>query len=385
MIPYGRQDISEEDLKIVLDVLNSDFLTQGPMVESFEESISEFCKSKFSIATNSATSALHIACMSLELNKGDLFWTSPISYVASSNVALHCGAEIDFVDIDPDTFNICTINLEKKLQAAEKKGNLPKILMPVHMCGQPCDMKKIKELSLKYGFKIIEDASHAIGSFYEGSPTGNCKYSDLCVFSFHPVKIITTAEGGAVTTNDENLFKKLSMLRSHGVTKDKNMFKNISDGDWYYEQQYLGLNYRLTDIQAALGFSQMKRLTDFVKTRNNIAEVYNSEFAETQIRLPKINENILSSFHLYVIRTMNDDKSSRKELFDLLRKNNIGVNVHYMPIYRQPYYQKFNFNSQDFPNSENYYNSALSIPMYPKLNKKDQMFIVEIIKEAVSS
>ena len=380
MIPYGKQYIDDDDIQSVIKTLKSDFLTQGPTVPLFEQKISEYCESKHAIACNSATSALHISCIALGLCKDDYLWTSPISYVASSNAGLYCGAKIDFVDIDPETFNICIDSLETKLKEADKQGKLPKIVMPVHLCGQPSQMKDIHKLSKKYNFKIIEDASHAIGSEYENKKTGNCDYSDICVFSFHPVKIITTAEGGMATTNSDQLAESLKKLRTHGVTKDPEKMENEPHGSWYYEQQLLGYNYRLTDIQAALGISQLNKLHQFIKSRNKLAHKYDEQLDKNFIKIPTVRDNVKSSFHLYVIRTIGEEKRiTRDKLFKYLKSKNILVNIHYMPIYMQPYYQRFNFNYEDFPNSNDYYSSAISIPIFPSLAEDDHSYIVDSV------
>tara|TARA_B100000287_G_scaffold432797_1_gene492964 strand:- start:142 stop:1305 length:1164 start_codon:yes stop_codon:yes gene_type:complete len=384
MIPYGKQDISREDIEEVVGALKSDFLTQGPLIPKFEESISKYTNSKYCAAVNSATSALHIACLALGIGKKDIVWTSPITYVASANAALYCGAEIDFVDIDPDNFNMCPVMLEEKLIKAKTKNCLPKAVIPVHLAGQSCNMQKISKIAKKYNVKIIEDASHAIGGFYKNSPIGSCKYSDIAVFSFHPVKIITTGEGGAITTNNRKIYEKIEMLRTHGVTRNRSFMKNKPHGDWYYEQLMLGFNYRITDIQAALGLSQMKRLKEFIQKRNDIAENYNNLLKNKNLILPSISSDCLSAFHLYVIRIKNYDKNIRKKIFDFLRSEKIGVNIHYMPIYKQPFYENKFGASYSLDNAEKYYSSAISIPMYPKLTKADQKIVADKILEAVN-
>ncbi len=376
MIPYGRQNIDKSDIESVLKVLKSDFITQGPTTPEFEKAITKKTNSKYACAVNSATSALHIACLSLGIKKDDIVWTSPISFVASSNCALYCGAKVDFVDIDKNTYNMSVDKLEEKLIIAKKKGKLPKALIPVHLSGQSCDMKSIKKLSIEYNFKIIEDASHAIGATYLDKPVGNCNYSDITVFSFHPVKIITTCEGGICTTNDPNLYSKLCMYRSHGVTRHPLEMINKPDGSWYYEQQELGFNFRLNDLMSALGISQLKKLEKFINTREKIAKFYDSLFSETSITTPQQANYSKSSRHLYIIRVAND----RNSIFENLRNNGIGVNIHYIPIYRQPYYQKFNYNIKDFPESESYYKEAISIPIYPGLTKSQQKMIFNIIQ-----
>jgi len=376
MIPYGRQNIDKNDIEAVVKILKSDFITQGPTTPQFEKEISKVTNSKYACGTNSATSALHIACLSIGIEKDDIVWTSPISFVASSNCALYCGAIIDFVDIDKTSYNICVKSLENKLINAEKIGKLPKAVIAVHLSGQSCDMKTIKRLSKKYNFKIIEDASHAIGGKYLGEPIGNCRYSDITVFSFHPVKIITTSEGGICTTNDSNLYNRLCRFRSHGITRHPQEMINKPDGSWYYEQLELGYNYRLNDVMSALGLSQLKKLKKFIREREKIAKVYDKLFDKTPIITHKQSIDCVSSRHLYIIRISND----RNTVFENLRNNGIGVNIHYIPIYRQPFYQKFNFNYNDFKESENYYKEAISIPIYPGLTRAQQQKIFKIIE-----
>jgi UDP-4-amino-4,6-dideoxy-N-acetyl-beta-L-altrosamine transaminase len=381
MIPYGKQDVSQGDIDAVINVLKSDFLTQGPKVPKFEDSVAKYCNAKHAIAVNSATSALHLACLSVGLGKDDLLWTSPITFVASANCSLYCGAKIDFVDIDPDTFNLCPIALKTKLIEAEKLGKLPKVVVPVHLSGQPCDMRAIYELSKKYGFKIIEDASHAIGGRYLNKPIGNCKYSDITVFSFHPVKIITSGEGGMALTNDNKLAKRMSLLRSHGVTREPSEMKNGSDGKWYYEQIELGYNYRMTDIQAALGISQFKKIDTKISRRHKIAERYNKLLSGLPLKLPYQSIDGYSAYHLYIIRLKN--KNIHKQFFNALRNKGIGVNLHYIPLYRHPYY---NFSARDynnFPESESYYSEAITIPLYPTMSSHDQDIVVQAIKDSI--
>ena len=387
MIPYGRQNISEEDIKAVSDVLKSDFLTQGNAVPEFENKVSQYCNVDFAYAVNSATSALHISCLALDVGPNDIVWTSAVSFVASANCALYCGASIDFIDIDANTYNMCVKSLTAKLEEASKIGKLPKVVIPVHLTGQPCEMEEIFELSKKYKFKIIEDASHAIGAIYKNTKIGDCKYSDIAVFSFHPVKIITTGEGGMVTTNDKEISDKLSLYRTHGITRDVDIMQNVPDGPWYYEQIKLGFNYRMTDIQAALGVSQMNRLDSFIQKRHEISKRYDKYFQDLpSIKLPYQNKDGYSSFHLYVIRVDNNkSKVDHKKLFNHLRDNDIGVNIHYIPIYRQPFYSKFGFNSKDFPESEKYYSEAISIPIYPDLDEKSQEFVYKLIKSQVGN
>lgn len=376
-IPYGRQDISDEDIQAVIEVLKSDFLTQGPVVPKFESLVAEICGAKYATAVNSATSALHIACLALGIGRDDLVWTSPNSFVASANCALYCGAKIDFVDIDPRTYNLSSEKLEEKLITAKKTGRLPKLVIPVHFSGQPCEMEKIFSLSQEYGFKIIEDASHAIGAKYKNEPVGNCKYSDITVFSFHPVKIITTGEGGMTLTNDKELQIKLYRLRSHGIVRDSREMTHPPDGPWYYQQIELGYNYRLTDIQAALGLSQLNRLDQFIKRRHEIANMYKKLLNDKSIVLPYQNSENYSSFHLFVIRMKTKEfKISHKQAFEQLRNSGILVNLHYIPIYRQPFYSKFGFKLSDFPETEAYYSEAISLPMYPGLTETEVKEVV---------
>jgi len=384
MIPYGRQDITEDDIKAVVEVLKSDFLTQGPKVPEFEELAANYCSTNYAVAVNSATSALHIACLALGVKNGDTVWTAANTFVASSNSALYCGANVDFVDINEHDFNISIESLKQKLIAAKKKGQLPKVLIPVHMCGQSCDMKVIKELSNKYGFKIIEDASHAVGGKYRDHKVGSCRYSDISVFSFHPVKIITSGEGGMALTNNKELYDLMSLYRSHGITKDHDCMKNNPHGDWYYEQQVLGLNYRMTDIHAALGTSQFKRVDKNVEDRNQLAIRYNEMLLDLPLKLPQVNEFTLSSFHLYVIRLEEEIIDEHKNIFKKLREKDILVNLHYIPVYLHPYYEQIGFHQGYCPNAEIFYRSAISIPIFPGLTKENQAFIVKEIKSALS-
>jgi UDP-4-amino-4,6-dideoxy-N-acetyl-beta-L-altrosamine transaminase len=385
ILPYGRQSINQIDIDNVISVLKSDFLTQGPVVLTFEKELAKFAKSKYAVAVNSATSALHVACLSLGLKKGDILWTSPISFVASSNCALYCGADVDFVDIDPRTYNMCIVELEKKLIQAKASNKLPKIVVPVHLAGQSCDMEEIYSLSKKFGFKIIEDASHAIGGKYKGKNIGNCSYSDITIFSFHPVKIITTGEGGAVLTNDESLFGKVQQLRSHGITRNPSEMSKPIDGPWYYEQLDLGFNYRITDLQAALGISQLRRINLFIKKRRQIVELYNKLLANSKLLLPYQNKNTNSSFHLYIIRVPIESNFVRRELFERLRANGILVNLHYIPIYKHPYYQtKYKIDELNFPHAEKYYEEAISLPIYYDLKVSEVYKIVEILNTPVN-
>ena len=380
MIPYGRQDISEQDVKAVTEVLLSDFLTQGPKINEFEQSLVAYTGAKYAVAVNSATSALHIACLALDVGPGDVVWTSPVTFVASSNCAIYCGASVDFVDIDEKTYNMSPVKLEEKLKEAKLNGCLPKVVIPVHLAGQSCEMIAISKLSKEYGFKIIEDASHAIGGKYQGLPVGDCRYSDITVFSFHPVKIVTTAEGGAALCNNEKIKDKLHLLRSHGITRDENQMVNASHGPWYYEQVDLGFNYRMTDIHAALGLSQMKRLNDFIQKRHDIADRYFQELSHLPIDLPFQHSDTFSAFHLFIIKLKQNVKKSHKEVFQELRGQGIGVNLHYIPVYLHPYYEKLGFKKGYCPNAEVYYSGAISIPMFSSLTTEDQMKTCQSIK-----
>ena len=384
MIMYGKQDITAMDIQAVVEVLNSSNLTQGPQIPKFEAAIAEVCGAKHIVAVNSATSALHIACLALGLGPGDWLWTTPNTFVASSNCALYCGAQVDFVDIDPRTYNLCPLALETKLVAAEKMGKLPKIVVPVHLCGQPCDMAAIHALSLRFGFKIIEDASHAIGGTYRGEPIGNCRFCDITVFSFHPVKIITTAEGGAATTNDSELATRLGLLRSHGITRDPALMTQPSDGPWYYQQVALGFNYRMTDLQAALGVTQITRLHNYVARRHEIARRYSELLGDLPLTLPWQHPDSHSAFHLYVIR-LKLDKITRthRQVFEALRASDIMVNLHYIPVHTQPFYQKMGFKPGDFPQAEQYYREAISIPMYPNLTGAQLEYVVLSIRNSL--
>ena len=381
VIPYGRQTVSPEDIQAVVSVLQSDWLTQGPAVPAFEEALGKYCGARHAVAVNSATSALHLACLALDLGPGDSLWTSPITFVASANCALYCGADVDFVDIDPYTYNLDPKALEEKLEWAEGEGRLPKVVVPVHMCGLSCDMEKIHELSTRYGFRIIEDASHALGGKYQGKPVGNCQYSDITVFSFHPVKIITTGEGGVAMTNDAEIAARMARLRSHGITRDTNLMTKVPDGVWYYQQIELGYNYRMSDIQAALGYSQLSRLDEKVAVRNKLADDYHVSLASLPIKLPAVNQLIYSSYHLYVIRV---DGGRRDKLFSTLSTKGIGVNVHYIPVHTQPYYQKrFGFSNGDYPQAERYYAEAITLPLFPGLTRAEQVFVCRSIAEVM--
>jgi UDP-4-amino-4,6-dideoxy-N-acetyl-beta-L-altrosamine transaminase len=384
MIPYGRQDISEADIQAVVDVLRSDFLTQGPVVPAFEQSVTSYCGAKHAVAVNSATSALHISCLALGVGSDDIVWTTPISFVASANCALYCGAEVDFVDIDPRTYNISVDSLAFKLQKAQKEGRLPKVVIPVHLAGQSCDMEEIYALAKRYGFKIIEDASHAIGGRYCGEPIGSCRYSDITVFSFHPVKIITTGEGGMALTNDAAVANRLVRLRSHGITRVQEEMTHTPDGPWYYQQLDLGFNYRMTDVQAALGLSQIQRLDEFVAKRKKIATRYNELLSDLWLTTPWQGPEADSAWHLYIARLRRDEiKFRQKDVFERLRSFGILVNLHYIPIYRHPFFEAMGFNKDDFPEAEAYYAEAISLPIYPTLSEEQQLEVVERIKAPI--
>lgn len=385
MIPYGRQDINQSDIDMVLDVLKSDFLTQGPMVPRFEATVAQHVGAGHALAMNSATSALHVACLALGLGAGDILWTSPVTFVASANCGLYCGATVDFVDVDPRTYNMCPKQLESKLIEAQQQGKLPKIVVAVHLCGQPCEMDKIHALSKQYGFKIIEDASHAIGGKYKGAFIGNCAYSDITIFSFHPVKIITTAEGGMALTNNSELAASMALLRSHGITRDPSLMTHEPDGAWYYQQIVLGFNYRMTELQAALGVSQMARLDDFITSRHVLADRYNQLLSDLPITLPFQIADSYSGLHLYVIRLdLNKIKKTHLEVFDELRKGGIGVNLHYIPVHLQPFYQQMGFSAGDYPEAEQYYQEAISLPMYSTLSFEQQDEVVRVLSDILA-
>jgi len=380
-IPYGRQQVSEEDIQAVVNVLRSDFLTQGPVVPAFESAVATYCQARHGVAVSNATAGLHLACLALGLGKGDLLWTSPITFVASANCALYCGAEVDFVDIDPRSFNICPVELEKKLEIAKRNGRLPKIVIPVHMCGQACDMQAIYLLSQKYGFKIIEDASHAIGARYQGEPVGNCKYSDMTVFSFHPVKIITTGEGGMVVTNNAAYAKNLMRLRSHGISSDPaDMLEHPADQIWNYQQLQLGFNYRMTELQAALGLSQLKQLDSFVTKRHTFAASYDKAFESLPLKTPWQHPDSYSSYHLYPIQiTPNGSDISQQKLYQAMHLAGIQVNLHYIPVYLQPFYAAMGFKPGHCPNAENYYKETISIPMFSCMSSEQQRHVIQTV------
>tara|TARA_B100000886_G_scaffold340487_2_gene310416 strand:- start:1873 stop:3039 length:1167 start_codon:yes stop_codon:yes gene_type:complete len=382
-IPYGKQFISEDDINSVIKTLRSDFLTQGDQVPLFEEDVSSFLKVNYSVAVNSGTSALHIACLALELGEGDYLWTSPISFVASANCGRYCNANIDFVDIDLETGLLDVNLLSEKLKKAELTGKLPKVLVCVHLGGASCNMKEIKKLSEKYGFKIIEDASHAFGGTYYGRKVGACDYSDICVFSFHPVKIITTAEGGLASTNNKFLAERMELLRTHYITKDQSKFELINFGSWSYEQQGLGFNYRMNDIQAALGLSQLKRISSIIIERNNILNYYKDNLINNNISFLEIEKNVKSSVHLVIIRLNNISEENHKNIFNDMRQRNIGVQLHYSPIHLQPYYRKLGFEEGDFPNAEEYSKSAMSLPVFEGIKYEQLQYVVQSLLDII--
>jgi UDP-4-amino-4,6-dideoxy-N-acetyl-beta-L-altrosamine transaminase len=383
LIPYGRQSISDADIEAVVAVLRSDFLTQGPVVPRFEQAVAAKVGATHAVAVNSATSALHIACLALGVGPGDRVWTTPNTFVASANCARYCGAEIDFVDIDPETYNISGDALEAKLVAARRNGTLPKVVIPVHFSGQPSDMAEIAALASRYGFRIIEDASHAIGATYQDTTIGDCRHSDIVVFSFHPVKIITTGEGGTALTNDPDLAHRMTMFRSHGVTRDPARLERSGEGAWHYEQQMLGFNYRMIELEAALGLSQLARLDEFVGRRNQIARRYDALLSDLPIVTPAVKQDRMSSFHLYVVRLPRRDPLRRRRVFDAMRNAGVGVNVHYIPVHLQPYFKKLGFKSGMFEEAEAYGETAISLPMFPALSDRDQDHIVAVLAEAL--
>jgi UDP-4-amino-4,6-dideoxy-N-acetyl-beta-L-altrosamine transaminase len=385
MIPYGRQDISEDDIQAVIRVLRSDFLTQGATVPAFEQRLADDCGCRHGAAVNSATSALHLACLALGVGPGDRVWTSPITFVASANAALYCGAEVDFVDIDPRSYNMCPDALEEKLSRAAREGALPKVIIPVHMTGQSCDMAPIRAAADAHGVKIVEDASHAVGGRYLDTPVGSCRFSDIAVFSFHPVKIITTGEGGMALTNDPALAERMRMDRSHGITRDRDLMRNTPHGPWYYEQVRLGFNYRMTDIAAALGLGQLERLDAFVERRHEVAAAYDAGLAGLPLTTPWQHPRTRSAYHLYVIR-IDRSRAARdhRAVFEALRAAGIGVNLHYIPVYKQPWYRALGFAEDYCPQAEAYYAEAISLPIYPALTRQDQQRVIDAVTEAVA-
>lgn len=383
-IPYGRQTITEEDISAVVETLKSPYLTQGPAVPAFEQEVAEKVSADHCVAVNSATSALHIACLALGLSKGDRLWTSPITFVASANCGRYCNAEVDFVDIDRSSGLMSMDSLTRKLEKAEARGELPKVLVPVHLTGSSCDMATINSLADRYGFSVVEDASHAIGGYYRGQPVGNCRYSNITVFSFHPVKIITTGEGGVATTNDTNLAQRMKELRCHGIVRDPARFKQTTEEPWRYEQQKLGFNYRMTDIQAALGLSQLKRLGKIVSERNRQLQYYREMICDTSLEVLKVPKDVVSSVHLSVVRLLSRNSEHHQQVFKGLRAAGIGVQLHYSPVHLQPYYQELGFKKGDFTEAEAYGNSAISLPTYIGLTKHEQNRVVQTLSELVS-
>jgi dTDP-4-amino-4,6-dideoxygalactose transaminase len=386
-IPYGRQDISRADVEAVTIVLNSDFLTQGPLVPTFENAVAVYCGAQHAVAVNSATSALHIACLALGVGNGDVVWTTATTFVASANCALYCGATVDFIDIDPLTYNLSVERLAEKLALARQTGRLPKVVIPVHLCGQPCDMAGIHALSQQYGFRIIEDASHAIGGTYQNEQIGNCRFSDITVFSFHPVKIITTGEGGMAVTNDAPLAKHMRLLRSHGISNSvPDMQARPAQEIWNYQQIDLGFNYRMTDIQAALGLSQLQRLDDYVAKRHAIAQRYDESLATLPVTTPWQHDVGYSARHLYVIRlNLSHIKKTQRQIYKLLHAAEIIVNLHYIPVYRHPYFEKMGFKAGYCPEAERYFGEALSIPVFPTLENSQQDQVVNALRTAIES
>ncbi|SDT95041.1 UDP-4-amino-4,6-dideoxy-N-acetyl-beta-L-altrosamine transaminase [Stappia sp. ES.058] len=384
-VPYGRQSIDPADIDAVVEVLRSDFLTQGPAIARFEKALGEAVGADHCLAVSSATAALHIACLALDVGPGDLVWTSPVSFVASSNCALYCGADVDFVDICPETYNMSATALEAKLEQAKAEGRLPKVVIPVHLCGLPCDMAAIGALARTYGFKVIEDASHAVGGHDGNAPVGACAHSDITVFSFHPVKIITTGEGGAATTQDADLAQRLNLLRSHGITRDQNLMTKAPDGPWYYQQVDLGFNYRITDMQAALGLSQLARLDTFVSRRHELADRYDDRLSALPLVLPKRSARTRSALHLYVVQLREDRHVAKhRQIFEALRASGIGVNLHYIPIYLQPYYEKLGFRPGHCPQAEDYYARSISIPMFHGMTFDQQDRVIEALADALA-
>lgn len=381
-IPYGRQSISEADIAAVVEVLRSDWLTQGPAVERFERAVAEYCGAPHATAACNATMALHVVYLGLGLGPGDLLWTSPITFVATANAARACGADIDFVDVEAGTWNMSPRALAQKLERAAAEGRLPKIVAPVHLAGQSCDMRAIAELSWRYGFRVVEDAAHAIGGTYQNEPVGSCRYSDAAVFSFHPVKVITTAEGGMVLTRSPDLQRRMQLLRTHGITRDPAAMRHKPDGPWYYEQLELGFNYRMTDMQAALGLSQLKRLETFITRRHQLADRYDAALHGLPLSLPRRPTESRSALHLYIVHVRPESPFSRQDLFARLRTAGIGVNVHYIPVYRQPYYEALGFRRDDFPEAERYYAGALSLPLFPALEEAQQDKVVAVVRDA---
>ena len=384
MIYYGRQDINEADIQAVESVLRSDFLTQGPAIERFDRRVADYCGAKYAVAVCNATAALHIACLAAGLGKGDVLWTSPITFVASANCALYCGGDVDFVDIDAKTYNMSADLLEEKLRMAKTEGKLPKMVIPVHLAGQSCDMRRIRALADEYGFAITEDASHAVGADYLDTKVGSCVFSDMTVFSFHPVKIVTTGEGGMVLTNDTALYEKLRLYRSHGITRDPKYMTHESDGPWYYQQIALGFNYRMTDMQAALGCSQMDRLDEFVARRRALAARYDTLLQGLPVVTPYVMTEARPSWHIYIIRIHHEQiGKTKQQVFEEMKKRGIALNLHYIPVHRQPYYEKLGFYRGDFLQSEKYYEEAFTLPLFYELTDEQQNYIVESLRNVL--
>ena len=385
MIPYGRQEVNQDDVDAVVEVLQSEFLTQGPNVPRFEQRVADYCGARHAVSVNSATSALHVGCLALGLGPGDLLWTTTNTFVASANCALYCGAQVGFVDIDPRTYNLCPRDLERRLVAARREGRLPKVVVAVHLCGQSCDMQAIHGLAGEYGFRVIEDASHAIGGRYQGAPIGDCRFSDIVVFSFHPVKIVTTAEGGMALTNDPKLLERMHLFRSHGITRDPALMTRVPDGPWYYQQVELGYNYRMTELQAALGLSQMKRIDEFVARRHQIARRYDALLAQFPVTVPWQSPDCYSGLHLYpILLDLERIQSSHRQVFESMRSQGVGVNLHYIPVHTQPYFQAMGFREGTYPVAEDYYSRAISLPIYPGMDDRQQDSVVAALANAVS-
>lgn len=386
MIYYGKQSIDEADIRAVEAVLRSDFLTQGPAIERFERTVADYCGAKYAVAVTNATSALHIACLAAGLGEGDRLWTSPVTFVASANCARYCGAAVDFVDIDEKTYNMSAAALEEKLRQAKKENRLPKVVVPVHLAGQSCDMKRIRELAAEYGFTVLEDASHAVGADYLGMKVGSCAFSDMAVFSFHPVKIITTGEGGMVLTNHRELYEKLVLYRSHGITREPKKMTHEADGPWYYQQIALGFNYRMTDIQAALGASQMTRLDEFVARRRELAARYDELLRDLPLKTPHVLEETKPSWHIYIVRVdFGRVRKTKKQIFEEMRAQGFALNLHYIPVHTQPYYKALGFRQGDFPASERYYEEALTLPLYVGLTDEEQEKAVEALEKVLTN
>ncbi len=384
-IPYGHQHISEADIAEVIEVLRSDWITQGPAIERFESAVAQYCGARHAVAVANGTAGLHLAALALDLKPGDLLWTSAITFAASANCARYCGADVDFVDIDPQTANLGLDALERKLDRARRAGRLPSVVVPVHFSGQPCDMERLGDLARHYGFRMIEDAAHAVGSSYRGVKTGACRESEMAIFSFHPVKVITTGEGGMILTNRDELCERLRRLRSHGMTRDPAKMEDAAHGPWYYEQSELGYNYRITDIQAALGSSQLRRLDEFVARRRTLAQRYDQLLAGLPLKLPLQLAGAYSSWHLYVVRLdLRRSTRSQREVFSALRESGIEANLHYIPVYRHPYYRRLGYDPRDFPEAENYYAEAITLPLFFDLGEQGQDRVVEALRRALA-